>query len=378
MNDRAPIRDRTLVLRILVPGLETRLRDKMKEVEEAESGVTGGGGVSVSGTGGGGGAGGGGGGVGNASSSGGGGKESILDLEGVTCEPTEARNRTLWSFHCDGATYPAKLVNLPCPVEIHKTHDHAAYYKCQDVAQMLIVYEDDMALEEAEEKPIEGYPSYYPSGLTPPMRRVVERRFGAREHKAVAPPRAAVADVEEQLLQLMAKLQKEEKSKRSKLPSLTSSTKVLEEVEEDIVDYEPWMDDNGNQPSGIEFHADDPVASAHPEIWLPPSVIQQVKDDDLAAKRKKQALAEKKEAKKEARRKEKADNAAAAAAAKLPSKKKGIPSQKNKPAVEQLDDVTQAAAMAIGDTPDEDLLNELGTGNLFEGLDLEGMDGMDF
>jgi transcription initiation factor TFIID subunit 7 len=382
------IRDRTLVLRILVPGLETRLRDKMKELEEAESGVTAGGGGSAAGGVGSSSSGGGGSGAGagtnNTTSSstggGGGGKESILDLEGVTCEPTEARNRTLWSFHCDGATYPAKLVNLPCPVEIHKTHDHAAYYKCQDVAQMLIVYEDDMALEEAEEKPVEGYPSYYPSGLTPPMRRVVERRFGAREHKAVAPPRAAVADVEEQLLQLMAKLQKEEKSKRNKLPSLTSATKVLEEVEEDIVDYEPWMDDNGHQPSGIDFSADDPIASAHPEIWLPPSVIQQVKDDDLAAKRKKQALAEKKEAKKEARRKEKADHAAAAAAAKLalPSKKKGIASQKNKIAVEQLDDVTQAAAMAIGDTPEEDLLNELGTGNLFEGLDLEGMDDMDF
>ena len=34
MGDRLSVRDRTLILRVLVPGLETRLRDKMKEVEK--------------------------------------------------------------------------------------------------------------------------------------------------------------------------------------------------------------------------------------------------------------------------------------------------------------------------------------------------------
>ena len=38
MGDRGPIRDRTLVLRVLVPGLEARLRDKM-EMEETENGA---------------------------------------------------------------------------------------------------------------------------------------------------------------------------------------------------------------------------------------------------------------------------------------------------------------------------------------------------
>ena len=36
------------------------------------------------------------------------------------------------------------------PVEVHKTHDHANYHKAADVGQMLIVYEDDYAMEEAE------------------------------------------------------------------------------------------------------------------------------------------------------------------------------------------------------------------------------------
>jgi hypothetical protein len=61
------IRDRSMVLRILVPGLEARLRDKMKDLEVGD-------------------------------------KEAYLNLEGVTCQPTEFRKRTLWSFQCDGAT----------------------------------------------------------------------------------------------------------------------------------------------------------------------------------------------------------------------------------------------------------------------------------
>ena len=67
-------------------------------------------------------------------------KETLEDLDGVTCEPT-SDGSTKWTFHCDGASYPSRLVNLPCPVEIHKTHDRAMYYKCSDVAQLLIVYD---------------------------------------------------------------------------------------------------------------------------------------------------------------------------------------------------------------------------------------------
>jgi hypothetical protein len=73
MNDRAPIRDRTLVLRILVPRLEERLREKMRDLEEAAASAPG---TSKA--------------------------ESYLDLDGVSCEPTAAWNRTLWNFHCDG------------------------------------------------------------------------------------------------------------------------------------------------------------------------------------------------------------------------------------------------------------------------------------
>jgi transcription initiation factor TFIID subunit 7 len=161
MGDRLPIRDRTLILRILVPGLEQRLRDKMKEVEEDANGATimgpvGGSSTTPSST------------TSthnnhNNNNNNNNNKETLLDLDGVMCEPTQDGS-TLWNFHCDGATYPARLVNLPCPVEIHKTHDHAMYYKSCDIAQMLIVYEDSMALDEADAYPkTDEYPSYYHS-----------------------------------------------------------------------------------------------------------------------------------------------------------------------------------------------------------------------
>ena len=323
MNDRAPIRDRTLILRILVPGLETRLRDKQKEVEDAAAAVP----PTPSSS-------------NNASS-----KDLYLDLEGVTCEPTPARNSTLWNFHCDGATYPAKLVNLPCPVEIHKTHDHAAYYKCVDIAQMLIVYEDDMALEEADEKPIEGFPTYYHSGLTPPTKRIVERRFAAREHKAVAPPRTAAAEEELELMELMEKLAKDEKGKRNKIPTLTSANKVLEEIEEEIVEYEPWMSDHGRQPLGVEFTSDEQLCSQHPEVWLSAADIRESKEKDEETKRKKEEAAQKKESKKKGKKTSEQGT----------SIKKGIPAKKN---TEPVDEVTAAATMLTADASLDDLLGD--------------------
>jgi transcription initiation factor TFIID subunit 7 len=336
MNDRAPIRDRTLILRILVPGLEARLRDKMKEMEDAAAAPSAGG-------------------KNNA-----GNKDLCLDLEGVTCEPTPARNSTLWNFHCDGATYPAKLVNLPCPVEVHKTHDHAVYFKCADIAQMLIVYEDDMALEEADEKPVEGFPTYYHSGLTPPTKRVVERRFAAREHKALAPPRAAAAEVEMDLMELMEKIAKDEKGKRNKVPTLTSANKVLEDVLEEVVEYEPWMSDFGRQLHGVEFESDDQLCSLHPEVWLDPADIRETKEKDEEAKRKKEEVAQKKGAK----RKEKK------LLGETKTTKKGIASKKNTVIV---DEVTQAATSMLT-SDDLDLMAE---DALFDDLDLEDED-MDF
>lgn len=206
-------------------------------------------------------------------------ESKILDLAGVTIEPaivgsSSTTDETLWKFHCDGATYPARLTNLPLPVELHKTHDHAMYYKCSDIAQMLIVYEDMTALEEAESMPrykIEGFPSYYHSGLTPPTSRVVEKRFKERKHSAIPPPSEDIQQVEKELIKLIETFSNVTKpTGRKKGVPKPVLNKVMEEVEEVVVQYEPWM---GN---GIEFDENDDICMQHPEVWLDPSELQDI------------------------------------------------------------------------------------------------------
>lgn len=210
-------------------------------------------------------------------------ENKILDLAGVTIEPapiqsfSDTSDATLWNFHCDGATYPARLTNLPCPVELHKTHDHAMYYKCADVAQMLIVYEDMTAMEEAETTPKyknEKFPSYYHSGLTPPTSRIVEKRFAQRTHSPVPPPLDEIKKVEEELKALMDTISMKDTTKQKKNSKPTSNA-IIEEVEEVVVQYEPWMDDNGNKPDGIQFDEKDEICLQHPEVWLDPEDMRE-------------------------------------------------------------------------------------------------------
>jgi len=256
-HDRNIVRDRTLVLRVLVPGLHTSLNDKInskKEGDDSQSSLSISAAAAAAPS--------------NSSSS----HQRInadqlLNLEGVTCLPSSSGS-TLWHFRCDGATYPARLVNFPCPIEVHKTHDHANYHKAADIGQMLIVYEDEYAMEEAENEKgytVDGFPSYYHSGLTPPMRRVVQRkylsRFEERDMKPAPPPKSEVTEVEKELQDLMAKLSTgKQKGKQKKGASSTARERIIEEVEEEIVDYEPWMGEGG------VFTIED--AKMHPEWWL--------------------------------------------------------------------------------------------------------------
>jgi len=375
MSDRhLMIRDRALVLRVLVPGLETRLRDKMKEAEDVE--VPGADNNNPSrdnnrnsGN--------------NNSSSSSNNKETLLDLDGVACEPTQDSS-TLWNFHCDGATYPARLVNLPCPVEVHKTHDHAMYYKSCDIAQMLIVYEDSMALDEADAyQKSDGYPSFYHSGLTQAMKRVVERRFAFREHQpGTKYPRNEVADVEKELHEVMCKISKEGgKGRKLKIPSLATAqhqNKILQEVEEEVVDYEPWMDNYGTVEKGITFDATDQIASMHPEIWLSAEIIKDIKQKEKAKEDEEDKKRQKEKEKKQKRKKKKEQKAAAAAlaAAAVPEKPKGIASKKNVPAI---DEVTAAASMALARGSGDFILDDdddLDLGFDMDNLEFDNFDGM--
>ena len=255
-------------------------------------------------------------------------------------------------------------MNLPCPVEVHKTHDHANYIKAADIGQMLIVYEDDVAMKEAEDETkgyhIDGFPSYYHSGLTPPMQKVVQRRFLSRfeerDTKPIPPPKSVVSKVEEEMQELMAKLKVNTGKGRQKKTSGTSSSisagknKVIEEVEEEIVDYEPWMGEGG------VFTIDD--AKLHPEWFLSKDEIKEIEDAKAAVEEEKrqkereaQEKAERKKKKKEKKQKEKED-----------AKKSNIAS--TLPKGQEIDDIT-AAAMAVHEgMGDEDFL--LGGDDMFD------------
>ena len=191
------------------------------------------------------------------------------------------------------------------PVEVHKTHDHANYHKSSDIGQMLIVYEDEYAMEEAEAERnyrIEGFPSYYHSGLSPPMHRVVQRRFLARfeerDTRPCPPPPEDVSIVEEELLNLIMKstsiAKKAGKSKGSNggsggggggrmMVETAQSTmmkgKVIEEIEEEIVDYEPWMGEGGEV-----YTVED--AKLHPEWWLTRAEMKEIEANKLATMEK--------------------------------------------------------------------------------------------
>jgi transcription initiation factor TFIID subunit 7 len=267
------------------------------------------------------------------------------------------------------------------------------YYKCCDVAQMLIVYEDSMALDEADSYPkVEGFPSYYHSGLTPPLKRVVETRFASREHKALPPPRAQIMDVEQILLELIENITKgtsgnnhnnnNSAANKRKPVAAQHATKILEEIQDEIVEYEPWMDAHGQEPEGIEFTTDDPQASLHPEVWIQPNVIknmlkeeEQQRQQDMSKKKAKQAAPSsssvKKEGKKKKNKQQQQQQQQQASHKKTessePPTRKGIASKKN---MEHVDEVTQAAASMLSA---DNLLDVV-----LEDDDLFGFEGMNF
>ena len=111
-QDKNIVRDRTLVLRVLVPGLHTSLHDKINPnrttkdepatsssssspwpTEDASTSLLSGPSMMDS-------------------TRGDHQQHQILNLDGVSCIPS-SKGSTLWHFRCDGATYPARLVNLP-------------------------------------------------------------------------------------------------------------------------------------------------------------------------------------------------------------------------------------------------------------------------
>ena len=88
-------------------------------------------------------------------------------------------------FHIGRQLYAAKLVDLPCIVESHKTLDNKQMFKIADISQMLLI--ERPIADEAEATAQSSHKSsnddyIYPHGITPPMTWVRKRRFRKRVH----------------------------------------------------------------------------------------------------------------------------------------------------------------------------------------------------
>ena len=183
--------------------------------------------------------------------------------------------------------FPARLVNLPCVVEMHKTVDYVTLFKSGDVGQMVVVYADetelleDLRREEEErdkirqkggrdgqadaELRIRQQLDYYHSGLTPPTTNIVRRRFAETRMHGPYPP-AVVAKVQRELAAHVAAL--EEK-------------REVAEVVEDVVDFEDYMADMHGQP--VTIAEDSALWLEHPELLIHRPVVLAPDDPALVS-----------------------------------------------------------------------------------------------
>ncbi|WFD19537.1 hypothetical protein MCAP1_001769 [Malassezia caprae] len=87
-------------------------------------------------------------------------------------------------FHIGQQLYAAKLVDLPCIVESHKTLDNKQIFKIADISQMLLIERpiasEAEAIASGTRSSQDDY--IYPHGITPPMQWARKRRFRKRIH----------------------------------------------------------------------------------------------------------------------------------------------------------------------------------------------------
>ena len=98
-------------------------------------------------------------------------------------------------FHIGKQLYAAKLVDLPCIIESHKTLDNKQIFKIADISQMLLVERpianeaeavestrDAKARHDVHDRRAKADDYIYPHGITPPMTWARKRRFRKRVH----------------------------------------------------------------------------------------------------------------------------------------------------------------------------------------------------
>jgi TATA-binding protein-associated factor Taf7 len=175
-------------------------------------------------------------------------------------------------FQIYGRKYPASLIDLPCPVETHRTFDRVALYKSSDVGQILIVYGDELSRKHAED---EARPrrdddlfTGHKSGLCPPTTNITKTRYAETRSKLAQFPKSEIEAAEAELVKFFEAIGRTSSSQTAAESSydLPPGSVIISD-EEDVVDFAEYMWSR-SQPQGIRVDEGDRVAKEHPEIFL--------------------------------------------------------------------------------------------------------------
>ncbi|WFD26760.1 hypothetical protein MNAN1_001747 [Malassezia nana] len=150
-------------------------------------------------------------------------------------------------FHIGQQLYAAKLVDLPCVVESHKTLDNKQIFKIADISQILLI--ERPIANEAEA--IASGPTrssqddyIYPHGITPPMQWARKRRFRKRIHNQ------SIEMVEKEVESLLNDDKRAEKVEYEFVDPHTADLIEQELAQQKLDRVDEKMDDDASQAGG--------------------------------------------------------------------------------------------------------------------------------
>ena len=165
-------------------------------------------------------------------------------------------------------------MNLPTPLEAHKTLDNKIFLKAADIGQILQVFKKEKERETMKSRICKTpYGDYAPSGITPPTQDIVKRRFEfTRMNEDTFIPyqirqitdeitsfgsSATASSESKALTTTKSKRSKESKKEQQQQDKekgggedSRQEQRKIERVIEEVVDFEEWMVDPTNPMRG--------------------------------------------------------------------------------------------------------------------------------
>jgi hypothetical protein len=222
------------------------------------------------------------------------------------------------------------LLNLPTPLEAHKTIDNKIFLKAADIGQMLQVFKKEKERDLMKSRICKtSHGDYAPSGLTPPTYDIVKRRFEMTRINEDTFLPYKIRQVTEEILTLgqqtnpkeegsggvgsssgaggggggggtkgpkMSKKAQKEQAKRDKEAGIhhdenkSENIRKIEKITEEIVDFEEWMVDPSNPTKGRTIiidgknwsSADAQLLIHHPELLITEEDMEEDELEELA------------------------------------------------------------------------------------------------